>query len=86
MDILYTPAIGPAVTVKAISADPYLLQQGGEFAGVETTMPSVFVRLADLPTDPRFDAPTLTINGTLYRVTERKPAGLGSIRLFLRKV
>jgi hypothetical protein len=85
MEILYKPASGPEVTVKVISADPYVRLQGDEPAGVEASLPSVFARLAALPADPELDDPIITINGTAYRVTERKPAGLGAIRLMLRK-
>jgi hypothetical protein len=86
MDILYKPANGPAVPVKVISASPYVRLQGDELGGVEASLPSVFVRLSELPVDPEIDDPLLTIEGVVYRVTERKPAGLGAIRLMLRRV
>lgn len=85
MQILYKPANGPEVLVKVISAAPYVRLQGDEPAGVEASLPSVFVKLDALPVDPELDDPTVTIDGVAYRVTERKPAGLGAIRLMLRK-
>lgn len=85
MEILYKPASGPEVPVKVISASPYVRLQGDEPAGVEASLPSVYVKLASLPVDPELDDPILTIDGVAYRVTERKPAGLGAIRLMLRK-
>lgn len=86
MIITYQPASGPAVSVSVVFGEPYVLVQGGAEAGVETVAPTVFLRLEDLPIDPEIDDPILTISGVAYRVTERRPAGLGSIMLLLRKV
>jgi hypothetical protein len=85
MDITYQPAVGPAVPVKGIFGEPYLLEQSDLAAGVEATAPTVFLKLDALPIDPEFDDPTLVIGGVTYRVVERMPAGLGSIMLRLRK-
>jgi hypothetical protein len=84
--VIYQPAAGPAVPVTGIFDDPYLLTQGNAEAGVETRAPTVFLQLADLPTDPMTDDPILTIGDVDYRVFARRPAGLGSIVLDLRKV
>jgi len=86
MQIIYRPASGPPVTVSGIFDQPYLRAQGDSEAGVETAAPTVFLRLADLPVDPEFDDPILTINGSNYSVAERRPAGLGAILLALQKV
>lgn len=85
MDVIYQPAAGPAVTVKGIFGDPYVLEEHG-LSGVEALAPTIFLKLASLPIHPDFDTPTLTIDGITYRVVERRPAGLGAISLALRKV
>lgn len=82
--VVYTPAVGSPVTVTGIFDNPYVLAQGTADAGVEALIPSVFLRLEDLPTDPEDDEPTLTIRGVTYRVIERRFAGLGAILLALR--
>lgn len=64
----------------------YVLAKGSAEAGVETLGPAIFVRLEDLPEVPEDDEPTLTIGGVDYRVTERRPDGMGGIVLPLRRV
>lgn len=88
MKITYQPASGLAVTVNAVFSDPYVLLPGAGApeAGTEALTPTVFLRLADLPIDPEFDDPIIVAKGVSYRVTERRPAGLGAIVLALRKV
>ncbi len=84
--LTYTPeAVGP-VEVTGIFDEQYVLAKGTAEAGVETLGPAVFLRLEDLPTDPEDDEPTLTIRGAVYRVTERRPDGMGGIVLALRSV
>jgi hypothetical protein len=84
--VVYTPLAGAPVPVIGIFDDAYVLTQGDAESGVEARVPSIFLVLADLPTDPMIDEPTLTIAGVVYRVQERQPARFGSIRLMLRKV
>ncbi len=86
MLITYQPAAGAAVTPNVIFDENYVLAKGDGEAGVETLGPAVFLKLADLPIHPDLDDPILTINGVLYRVTERRAAGLGAMVLALRKV
>lgn len=86
MQVIYRPTVGSPVTVRGIFGLPYVLELGDAEAGVETRIPSVFLRLAGLPSDPMVDDPILTIGGTDYRVYERRPADFGSIMLGLRKV
>lgn len=84
--VIYTPQGGPPVLVTGTFDDAFKLVTGmGSEAGVETSLPTVFLQLADLPVDPDGDTPILTIRGVAYRVAERLPAGLGSIVLALRK-
>lgn len=91
--VVYAPEVG-APTSTTPSGDPltgifdeqYVLAKGTAEAGVEALGPAVFLRLADLPTDPEDDEPTLTIRAVDYRVTERRPDGMGGIVLALRRV
>jgi hypothetical protein len=46
----------------------------------------VFLLLADLPTDPDDDEPTVTVNGVDYSVRERKKDGMGGVFLMLREI
>lgn len=86
-DVVYQPAAGAAATVTGIFDAPHALAKGDPEAGVEVALPSVFLRLADLPTDPEDDDPILTIRGVAYRVTGRPgPDGYGGIVLTLRRV
>lgn len=86
MMIIYQPEVGAPTVVNGIFDEQYVLDKGSAEAGVETRIPAVFVRLAALPADPDDDDPILIIGSARYRVTERIPAGLGSIVLGLRKV
>ncbi len=85
--VIYHPQAGPAVTgIFGIFEDSFLLVQGAADDGVETKVPTLFLRLGDLPTDPRIDTPTFTIRGLSYRIWKRQPAEFGSILLWLRKI
>lgn len=83
--VLYQPAVGPSVQVTGIFDAPYVLARGAAESGVQALIPSVFLRLEDLPTDPEDDTPALTIRGVVYNVKERRPDGIGGIVLGLRK-
>jgi hypothetical protein len=85
--VVYAPAPenGNPVPITGIFDSKFQLEKGGEQAGVEATTPAVFFRFSDLPVDPEFDEPTLTIRGCNYRVIERMPDDQGGIVLTLRK-
>lgn len=85
VQMTYAPAVGAPVPVTGIFDEQYVLAKGSADAGVETIGPAVFLRLEDLPVDPEDDEPTLTIRGDDYRVTERRPDGMGGIVLALRR-
>lgn len=87
--VRYAPARGvpPAVDVRGVFNAAYVrvdFTAGG--AGVESTQPAVFLLLADLPTDPDDDEPTVTVNGVDYSVRERKKDGMGGVFLMLREI
>lgn len=87
VSVTYAPEVGSPVEVTGIFDAQYVLAKGGlAEAGVETLGPAVFLRLEDLPVDPEDDEPTLTIGGVDYRVTERRPDGMGGIVLALRRL
>lgn len=85
-NVTYTPAAGgpAAVTVTGIFDTLYMLVKGSAHAGVEALGPAVFLLLADLPTDPEVDDPTITIGAVTYDVVGRHPDDMGGIVLELR--
>lgn len=85
--VTYAPAVGTTVTVMGMFDENYLLIDRGN-SGVEQVVPSVLLRIEDLPVHPDEDTPTLTILGVAYTVKGRETDGQpgGSIRLHLRKV
>lgn len=82
--VIYRPAVGEPVEVTGMFDAQYVLVKGSAAAGVESRGPAVFLRLADLPSDPDQDDPILTIQGTDYRVSERRPDDVGGIVLVLK--
>lgn len=85
--VTYHPESGAAVEVTGIFDAAFVLAEGTAEAGVGTTAPAVFLRREDLPVDPEDDEPTITIDGTDYRmVGPPRTAGLGSILLVLRAI
>lgn len=81
---------------SAVAGDPFVEVQGmfdaqyvhvdAAGAAVSGVGPAVFLRRADLGAfDPDTDEdPTVTVNGTLYRVREAKPDSLGGVVLLLQ--
>jgi hypothetical protein len=84
--VTYRAQDGTAVTPNGIFDLPSALVQGDGELAVEARAPTVFLLLADLPTDPELDTPTLTIRGVDYEVKDAKPDGVGGIVLVLGKV
>lgn len=82
--VAYQPGTGSPVTVTGVFDAAYKRDDVGE-AGVSTSEPAVFLRLADLPSDPRADSPIVTIRTVAYAVREVEPDGEGGIRLFLQE-
>lgn len=81
--VTYTPGAGPAVEVAGIFDAAYQLAEAGQ-PGVSSSGPAVFLRLADLPTNPVTDtAATVTVAGQLYTQAEAKPDGKGGVLLRL---
>ena len=85
--VVYKPAAGGQIAITGIFDTGYVLAKTSiAEGGVESCGPTVFLRLSDLPLDPEFDDPTLTIGGFDYHVIERRPDDVGGIVLALRLV
>jgi hypothetical protein len=82
----YQPAVGAAVPVTGMF-DANFVFIDSEGSGVEQVGPAFFVRLEDLPVHPDEDEPILTIDGTAYRVRERRTDGSagGGVILLLHR-
>ena len=58
--VRYAPTAGAPVDVEGIFDATFVRADAGQ-AGVVTSGPAVFLRLADLPSDPETDDPAITI-------------------------
>jgi hypothetical protein len=84
--VTYAPRAGPSVAITGIFDAEYVLVKADTPIGVDALGPAVFLRLEDIPADPELDDPTLTIGGIAYKVSDRRPDGLGGIVLALRGI
>ncbi len=83
----YKPASGPEVEVPGIFDENYIDVKASTEHGFNTVGPAAFFRLADLPTDPRLDDPTITApNGKKYTVKAVMPDSMGAVVITLTKV
>lgn len=86
--VTYTPGVGAPVTVNGCFDRLYERVAGdASYAGVSSFGPAVFLRLADLPSDPVVDASvTVTIRGVVYKPRQVEPDGQGGVLLMLHLV
>jgi hypothetical protein len=87
-DTTYQTGDVPSATaaVRGVFDEPYVLVDTGT-PGVASSDPTVFYRLADLPTDPEVDTGArITRGGVVYRAKTVQKDGRGGVRLLLRKV
>ncbi|HEX7127295.1 MAG TPA: hypothetical protein VF406_16175 [Thermodesulfobacteriota bacterium] len=84
--VVYWASYGEPTTVTAYFESPYNRVEVGE-AGVQSAAPAVWVRLADLPTDPEADQRGARIEraGLVYRIAEVEKDGVGGVRLRLHR-
>ena len=83
--VQYTVTAGAAVPVRGIFDAAYVRVEAGD-PGVSSSGPAVFFRLEDLPSDPEADEGALvTVNGSVYRVTECQKDGQGGVLLLLHE-
>jgi hypothetical protein len=84
--VTYTPMVGSPVDVSAIFTAPHVQVDVGQ-AGVSSVGPTVFLKLADLPSDPETDTgATITAGAVSYTIHEVQPDGLGGLFLLLHRV
>lgn len=83
--VLYAPSVGSPVTVEGIFDSVYVRVDLGQ-PGISSSGPAVFLRLEDLPSNPKDDpAAVLTIYGVTYVAHEVLPDGIGGVRLLLHR-
>lgn len=82
--VRYTSSGFSAVDIPGVFDAAYVLVDAGQ-AGVSSSGPAVFLRLADLPSDPSDDEPTIEFAGVEYSVREARPDGQGGVVLLLHK-
>ncbi len=80
-DVIYTPGVGAAVTVRGVFDAAYELVDPKD-PGVSSQGPAVFLGVDDLP-DENYLAATLRIGGTDYLVWKAEPDGQGAVVLRL---
>ncbi len=75
----------PTAVPGVFTAQYFLVDQGGE-AGVSSSVPAIFFRLADLPSDPATDLrPTIARGAATYLAREVKKDGEGGVLILLRE-
>jgi hypothetical protein len=82
--VFYAAEFGGDVEVRGIFDAAYVRAQAGQ-AGVMSAGPAVFLLLADLPSDPEDDVPSVTVEGVKYRVRETQKDGMGGVVLHLHQ-
>lgn len=81
--VRYASGVGAIADVDGVFDAAYVRQVAGT-PGVMSAGPAVFLRVADLTSDPEEDsAASVTIGGTNYTIREVKKDGLGGVVLLL---
>lgn len=86
--VRYVSGTGPEVDVRGIfdNADDNVIVQGEE---VVSSGPRVFLRLADLPTDPRDELdryPRIVVDAVTYATRDVRKDGHGGVLLLLAEM
>jgi hypothetical protein len=85
-DVVYTPGVGAPVTVRGIFDAAYQDVPVGD-PGVASSGPAVFLRLSDLPSDPRSDTGAkITRSAVVYLAHTVRADGLGGVIMLLHGV
>lgn len=82
--VRYAPRIGAPVDVTGVFDLAFVRVDAGT-TGVSSSGPAVFLRLADLPSDPGMDKPQITVEGVIYNVAKVEKDGLGGVLLRLHR-
>lgn len=82
----YTPEGGDPVEVRGIYDAAYVSATPGT-PNVSTSAPAVFYLLADLPSDPEHDDPTIVVGTESFKVIEvKKDSNAAGVLLVLTEV
>lgn len=73
------------VTIRGVFSSSHIVLDPATNAAIDTQMPGVGIRLADLPRAPR-EGDRIIIRGQEYRVIESQEDGEGGSLLLLNKV
>lgn len=85
-EVTYTSGTGTAVYPRGVFDALYVKADVGE-VGVSSAGPALFLRLADLSSDPETDlSAQVTVDGTEYMWREVQPDGQGGVLLLLHEV
>lgn len=86
--VVYRPKLGSPLfaEIEGIFDENFVISSDNDHPGVEQLGPAFFAIKQDLPTDPDWDDPVLTIKGIDYKVVERRTDGADGVVLVLRTV
>jgi len=83
--VVYAAQYGAPVAVRGVFDAAYV-RTDALLGSASGSGPAVFLRLADLPSDPAIDVdPTVTVAGVEYRVRETRKDGMGGVVLLLNE-
>jgi hypothetical protein len=82
--VRYTAGSGVTADVVGVFDSAYVKVDAGQ-AGVSSMGPAVFLRLADLPSDPEIDSPIVTVESVNHVVREVQKDGLGGVLLLMHR-
>lgn len=84
-DVVYTPTVGAAVTVRGVFDAAYV-KVDMQNAGVSSQGPAVWLNLSDLPAGAVSDrGAVVTVSGVAYKRHEAKLDGTGGVVLLLHR-
>ena len=84
--VTYTPGGGAPQQVRGVFESAYARADAGN-PGISTAVPAFFARVSELASNPMVDLEALvTVDGTVYRIREVQPDGLGGVVLLLHLV
>lgn len=85
-EVTYTSGAGVVVHPRGVFDAAYVKVDAGE-VGVSSAGPAVFLRFADLSSDPEQDtAAVVAVGAQGYRIREVQPDGQGGVLLLLHEV
>jgi hypothetical protein len=82
--VTYTPQGQAALTLDCVFNNPSIAIEVGGDLNHTRSVPTLFVKLADLPSSPK-KGDRVEVDGTHYRVIDSQEDGQGGSLLFLNK-